>query len=78
MIPTITAPQLSNTSWYLEGREVRGVIIMLTDGEVMFMYFAFALLCVCLFWLVSSMEQDFEQRCKECKKKTCEKCVKKE
>ena len=51
---------------------------MLTDGEVMFMYFAFAVLCGCLLWLVSNMEQDFEQRCKECKKKTCEKCVKKE
>ena len=53
------------------------LLIMLSEGEVMFMYIAFDVLCGCLLWLVSNMEQDFEQRCKECKKKTCEKCVKK-
>ena len=44
------------------------LLIMLSDGEVMFMYFAFVLLCVFLFWIVYSLEQDSEQRCKECKK----------
>ena len=41
---------------------------MLTDGTVMAMFFAFGLLCVFLFWIVYSLEQDFEARCKECKK----------
>ena len=41
---------------------------MLTDGTVMVMFLAFWAIVCLLFWIVYSLEQDFEARCKDCKK----------
>ena len=68
MIPSISTPQLSNTSWYLEGKEVSGVCTMLTDVTLMVMFLAFWAIVCLLFWIVQSLDQDLEARCKDCEK----------
>ena len=41
---------------------------MLTDVTVMVMFLVFWAIVCLLFWIVQSLDQDLEARCKDCKK----------